>query len=716
MPACHASAARVMLFHFSTPLPVIHNFYSVPQLTKCFLNNIRRCLESSDKLAMPPKAPSTRGRGRGRGRGGRGRGGASQPSGPSSGTETSDGEQLNSARSNFPEEDPSNPLEFGGLPLESSAPPQPTASTQPSEPVVKSEQPPPSRDNDVSITEAPSTQPAPQAGPPQSSDTATVSDASQPVAPETQHAAYTTASPAPSASTAARGGKKGPVAAPKFAGRRSKVQRDALAAAEAARKAQEPKKPPPPQPRKFEQRRGDGRPGRARGGGYMGDRSKQPQQPVASGPFSSGMVNHDFRRKGGSGMGTSSAGFSAAPAGRSGGSGGYGGGGSSGSRGVKIKTEDGSASGIITRDVGGTTDLFGSGDEGTDNEGGDPSNFIDIDQLNLYNNNETEADGTIYPFRPNRTERAPKGQAMSVAKSSKMDRKRAMRNLDPKKGKQRADESAGDYTGVYSSYSDSDPEDSAIKQEPTEDGTAQPTADQAAKEKKPRNRRNTGPDLQTPEERAEHQRHLDGLDDIVAELGPDIDGDVSMEGAEATNNRRADKVYLFQFPPVLPDLLIGSQMVKAEQNDDEEADAPAVTEAVREVEESEAKVKPDPDAAAADKLKDTKPDRPGAKLSSGAVGKLRVHASGKVTMDWGGTALQLGTGTKMDFLQEVVVARMFEEGKTGMAHGEEGEAGEKGTDVKSDVKQADGQVGGEALSLGQVRGRFVVTPDWEEIV
>ena len=85
------------------------------------------------------------------------------------------------------------------------------------------------------------------------------------------------------------------------------------------------------------------------------------------------------------------------------------------------------------------------------------------------------------------------------------------------------------------------------------------------------------------------------------------------------------------------------------------------------------------------------PDLPTV-LASGKVGKLRVHKSGRTTLDWGGTSLELHAGMEASFLQDIVIAKTYP------------------------PEERVGRDAGQAMSFGRVFGKFVVTPDFEEIV
>jgi len=75
----------------------------------------------------------------------------------------------------------------------------------------------------------------------------------------------------------------------------------------------------------------------------------------------------------------------------------------------------------------------------------------------------------------------------------------------------------------------------------------------------------------------------------------------------------------------------------------------------------------------------------------GWIGKLIVRESGRVELDWGGTHLLVGRGAEAAFLSNALVVDGIERGPPG-----------------------GGAPEGKATSMGQVMGKFVVTPDWEK--
>jgi DNA-directed RNA polymerase III subunit RPC4 len=200
------------------------------------------------------------------------------------------------------------------------------------------------------------------------------------------------------------------------------------------------------------------------------------------------------------------------------------------------------------------------------------------------------------------------------------------------------------------------------------------------------------PVLQTDEDRAEWARFQSNLSHVRAELGPDMSvaedqsGDVKM--ADATNHVkkatvRDNNVYLFQIPPLMPELL--SPNIKKEPSDEQSMPGAPVPAGPG---NPEVKIKVEEgfsDAAA------KAPEAP--RFASGCVGKLRVRQSGRTTFDWGGTSYELTPGNKASFLQEVVSINVVPD---------------KARVVPEDA--------GEAVSFGRVKGKFVVVPDWNHML
>ncbi|KAJ9613472.1 hypothetical protein H2200_003414 [Cladophialophora chaetospira] len=87
------------------------------------------------------------------------------------------------------------------------------------------------------------------------------------------------------------------------------------------------------------------------------------------------------------------------------------------------------------------------------------------------------------------------------------------------------------------------------------------------------------------------------------------------------------------------------------------------------------------------------------RLPAGIVGNLKVHKSGKVTLDWGGTDMEVRLGSEVDFLQDVVLVK----------------PASRDAPDEMDVDGEKGEKKGRAFALGHVRQKMVVIPDWAKL-
>lgn len=228
-----------------------------------------------------------------------------------------------------------------------------------------------------------------------------------------------------------------------------------------------------------------------------------------------------------------------------------------------------------------------------------------------------------------------------------------------------------------------------------------PETKSKVKHAKPSNK-DKKPVLQTEEDKAEYQRHLEDVQILAEELGglqtamaSDADGDVDMDTRQGKD--KEGRLYLFQFPPILPPLY---NPVKKEDPIDKHVDlssvAPADTSAKADAggtadpngEQEEVIIKPDPGAFVV----------PAELVSeAGFIGKLVVRQSGKVELNWGGTSLELSKGANFDFLMTSV---LIEEG-----------AETSGEGATTENERARGY----GTGMGRVMGKFIATPDWSAL-
>lgn len=270
------------------------------------------------------------------------------------------------------------------------------------------------------------------------------------------------------------------------------------------------------------------------------------------------------------------------------------------------------------------------------------------------------------------------------------------------KGKAKEVEVTGESKSYKGMWQDSDGTDGEVKvkSEPISSddegasreqvGIAAPIKNEHSpeRERKPKVPNNATPSFQTDEERQEWERIQYNLIGMRKELGPgdddmqpDVSGDVTMIDAAANASKpsvRDDHTYLFQLPPIMPELLApGHSKIKQEPPDV----APAAPSAP-----GQPPLKKEPTEEFSDPRAST---ATGVRFASGRVGKMRVHASGRTTLDWGGTSYEIGPGNPSSFLQEVVSLEVVPE---------------SARVVPEDA--------GEAYSYGRIKEKFVVVPDF----
>jgi DNA-directed RNA polymerase III subunit RPC4 len=273
---------------------------------------------------------------------------------------------------------------------------------------------------------------------------------------------------------------------------------------------------------------------------------------------------------------------------------------------------------------------------------------------------------------------------------------------------------------------------SAIDLDSEHEEDAIPAVHKDRKSRRHSKKKDVKPVLQTEEDKEEWERHLEDMDVLAKELGGlqgnlnsrshDADGDFTM--SDGPREKDPGRIYLFQFPPVLPELYNpltsqkpmpkGSLKTEKEDEKDKEkgkgkgkgkdpdvdmtgmsAGAKAKGKGKQTVELTETAVKIEEDAIPADTA--VKHTSDGARKKKdefvheeGWIGKLIVRESGRVELNWGGTHLLVGRGAEAAFLSNALVVDGVERGPPG-----------------------GGAPEGKATSMGQVMGKFVVTPDLE---
>ena len=216
---------------------------------------------------------------------------------------------------------------------------------------------------------------------------------------------------------------------------------------------------------------------------------------------------------------------------------------------------------------------------------------------------------------------------------------------------------------------------------------------------------------ETVEERAERLRVHDDITKLRHIFLPDGSATDSKQGKKKADDQGT--LFLMQFPPITPFLLDPSAPPPAA--DDEVVEVKQETSsAAAQSSTSTAKppVKKDPDAVHPKSGANQGSDSiltalSTQRLPSGLVGKLNVHQSGKITLDWGGCDMEVRLGTEVGFLQDAVVIQPPGASAKHDAGGDEMQGVEQGEGA------ADGK--GTVYALGQVEGKLVVVPDWGKL-
>lgn len=180
---------------------------------------------------------------------------------------------------------------------------------------------------------------------------------------------------------------------------------------------------------------------------------------------------------------------------------------------------------------------------------------------------------------------------------------------------------------------------------------------------------------------------------LASELGTvtitDEKGETKTEGPVDKDGR----LYLFQFPPLLPPLKAsaaaqsGKGKVKSEPQEFSMADAPPANGLQSGEVDLTAEKDDDPDA---DNPENEKGFMSSLMSQGGVIGQLKVRKSGKVEFDWGGRTLEMSPATSMNFLSTAVILE------------------------ENDEKPHPEVIGGSSVGMGKIMGRFILAPSWGE--
>lgn len=225
--------------------------------------------------------------------------------------------------------------------------------------------------------------------------------------------------------------------------------------------------------------------------------------------------------------------------------------------------------------------------------------------------------------------------------------------------------------------------------------------------------------LRTKEEIDEYDRHLEDLEHVRKLLyheekaptprttepqpeepqametteGPG-EGEGEHQSAENPINPLVGQLFLMQFPPMTPNL-INPSALPSERPASAPASGPTQSAPQKEVKkEGEDAQTIDVDGAPTESAKVITAATDWS-LPAGRAGKLNVHKSGRVTMDWGGISFELDRAASVDFVQEALIVSSKAD--------EVGEPAEEETDRR-------------VWSMGQLSGKFTVMPNWDQML
>lgn len=204
------------------------------------------------------------------------------------------------------------------------------------------------------------------------------------------------------------------------------------------------------------------------------------------------------------------------------------------------------------------------------------------------------------------------------------------------------------------------------------------------------------PQAKKPTQDSEEAMIQTDLEILANELGA-VEISEGEEGKTEGPSNKDGRMYLFQFPPVLPPLKPvaqpkSSSKVKPEPGQDDDnilESTPAAADA------NPVDLTDDMNGTGFNIPGFEDPEQKAGFMSSllssgGMVGQLKVRKSGRVEMDWGGSTMELSPATGMNFLTTAVIIE------------------------ENDEKPRPGVVGGESIGMGKIMGRFVLAPKWDE--
>ncbi|KAG0161156.1 hypothetical protein PDIDSM_8689 [Penicillium digitatum] len=202
-------------------------------------------------------------------------------------------------------------------------------------------------------------------------------------------------------------------------------------------------------------------------------------------------------------------------------------------------------------------------------------------------------------------------------------------------------------------------------------------------------------DLLVPKEPKKATTEAESTEGAAEDKLAAVEGQEGGQASEEKEEQEEDnplhgQMFLMQFPPMTPYLRVaGSAPDKQHSAAVTAATAPPQNEIKREAGDDVEIV----ENTQPTELKENSIITAGQpwSLPTGRVGKLNVHQSGRVTLDWGGISMELDRGAPVGFVQEAVILSKVP------------------LESEEDTPK-------HVWSMGQLSGKFTVTPNWDEML
>jgi RNA polymerase III RPC4 len=364
-------------------------------------------------------------------------------------------------------------------------------------------------------------------------------------------------------------------------------------------------------------------------------------------------------------------------------------------------------SGRPAKSTGKKDDVIYVSDDEAEGLEGKAVDIEDIDRISISSRDEEEEDGDVvlsYTRRVNSTTKPTLGLRPVRAARDRLSRGDGHNEVfTTAKRKGEAKQTDKDDLALGDKM-DLDEEDenvavTAKQMTPPPDDKAILPSQSPTKRRRKSSTKDTKPQFETMEERAERERYATELRKMRNELSLKPSAQQHEDAYSSNQPLRSlqdGRLYLFQFPPLTPMLLNPSQHhpeIKTEPTTESHPPVPTTASAEPQIKKEDADVKITSTSTSVPEPPKLLTAANTTSLPAGLAGKLNVHQSGKVTLEWGAgaaggtnmTNLEVKWGAEVDFLQDVVLTAGTEDGER------------------------------KVWALRQVRNKFVVVPDWCKI-